>query len=145
MGNDRLVDALAAFEARSDEVAGIPSIDRRTRGALELTPRAARLERDAVGKRGAGEDHRAPSVALSGGVAPQADRMTTPAAARALLEEVVELMTAGVAPQRLDHGSVRVPSPTTMESRCDNFPAQKWYPARHSGTQRYPGSATGIQ
>jgi hypothetical protein len=50
MGGDRGMDALAALEAGSDEVAGVSPVDSGTRGALELAARTARLEHDAVGQ-----------------------------------------------------------------------------------------------
>jgi len=50
VGGDRLVDAFAPFEAGTDQVPGVASVERGARGTPQLAARPASLEHHVVGK-----------------------------------------------------------------------------------------------
>jgi hypothetical protein len=103
MQGNRLVDSLSAFKSGPDEVAGIPPVDGGARRTPDLRARAAGLQHDTVGKRSAREGHGLLADWAGHDIATKPDGTSAPAAAIALRQELVDLVSSAVADERFEH------------------------------------------
>jgi hypothetical protein len=102
---NRLVDSLAAFEAGTNEMAGVAPVQGGTRRTLQLRSRPTRLEHDVVREAVTGEND---PTAFSEHVSAQPYGVRAPSAARSLDQEVLQATRTRVSAERMDHGDVVV-------------------------------------
>jgi hypothetical protein len=103
MFGDRLLDSLTAFEAGTNEMAGVAPVQGGTRRTSQLRSRPTSLEHDIVREAVTREDD---PTTFAEHVSAQPDGVRAPTAARSLDQEVVQALRIRMATERTHHCDV---------------------------------------